>query len=799
MAHFTKLYIEKREDLEDQQRHLNIGLDKLRDTVEQVGELRGELASKERDLATKDQEAKAKLKEMVSEQQEAEAKKLASIHIQAELEKQATLIRERQDQVQNELADVEPAVRAAAIAVTGIKKQQLAELVSLRIPPPAIVGAAEACVAILGHQNIKQWPQVLAMIRRDDFAYSVQHFDTSTLDPNTRKRIERDYLNRPDLTIDAVHRANKAMTPLLQWVLAQLDYANILERIGPLRQEVAQLEYQESTGRAQAKVVQENIAGLEESIARIEIEYASLISETQAIKSEMQKVKEKVNRSARLLDSLSAEETRWAADSQDFASEMENLAGNVLLSAAFLTYCGYFDQRHRDFMKKGMIKYLADAGIAFKPTLALTEYLSSFDARASWTTSGLPTDSLAAENAIMIQRYNRFPLLVDPTGQAVDFLRNQYRSQKIAISSFMDVSFIKSLESAVRFGSPILIQDAERLDPILNPILNREVRRTGGRNLVRIGNQDIDLSPAFTMFLASRDPSIAIPPDLSSRTTVINFTMTPGSLESQSLDRLLRSERPDTDSRRQDLLKAQGEYRLRLRSLEKRLLLALNESTGSILENEKLIATLESLKSEAAAISEKMQQTVSIADEIERVTQDYRAIAQSASAIYFLLERLSALHHFYRFSLKFFMELFDDVLTRNPKLKGIRDPLARRDIIVESLFLLTFERVSQTLIQDDHTVLALALAQLAGHSAEIRSASTVLQRITAPANLDNGSGSALLDTAERQRLLTLTGSTPEMCAELCENEAAWTALLHEPYAETAVPVVKPFEDSKMKS
>ena len=48
----------------------------------------------------------------------------------------------------------------------------------------------------------------------------------------------------------------------------------------------------------------------------------------------------------------------------------------------------------------------------------------------------------------------------------------------------------------------------ENYDPILNPVLNREVRRTGGRVLITLGDQDIDLSPSFTIILSTRDPTV---------------------------------------------------------------------------------------------------------------------------------------------------------------------------------------------------------------------------------------------------------------------------------------------------
>lgn len=51
-------------------------------------------------------------------------------------------------------------------------------------------------------------------------------------------------------------------------------------------------------------------------------------------------------------------------------------------------------------------------------------------------------------------------------------------------------------------------KDVESYDPILNPVLNREVRRTGGRVLITLGDQDIDLSPSFVIFLSTRDPTV---------------------------------------------------------------------------------------------------------------------------------------------------------------------------------------------------------------------------------------------------------------------------------------------------
>ena len=52
-----RLYNEKRDELEEQQRHLHVGLDKLRDTVTQVEDLRKSLAIKRSQLEAKNAEA----------------------------------------------------------------------------------------------------------------------------------------------------------------------------------------------------------------------------------------------------------------------------------------------------------------------------------------------------------------------------------------------------------------------------------------------------------------------------------------------------------------------------------------------------------------------------------------------------------------------------------------------------------------------------------------------------------------------------------------------------------------------
>lgn len=805
IQHYVILHNEKRDELEEQQRHLHVGLDKLKDTVTQVEELRKSLAIKRRQLEAKDAEANEKLQRMIADQREAESKKTASIEIQAALVKQDQYIKERREVVMADLAEAEPAVHEAQAAVSSIKRQHLQEVRTMANPPEAVKLAMESVCTVLGHK-IDSWRTVQGIIRRDDFIQRIVSFDTnaSMMKP-LRELMKRDFLSRPSFNFETVNRASRACGPLVKWVLAQVKFSEILDRVEPLRNEVKSLEEQAEDTKKQAATIIQMISELEASIATYKNEYAALVSETQAIKLEMERVENKVERSMRMLESLSSEKTRWEQGSQRFDEEMSTIVGDVLLSAAFLSYGGFFDQHYREIMWREWSTHLSEAGIKYKPELAFPEYLSTADERLNWQSKSLPSDSLCIENAIMLKRFNRYPLIIDPTGQATNFLLNEYKERKITVTSFLDDAFLKVLESALRFGNPLLIQDVEHLDPILNAVLNKEIRRTGGRVLIRLGSQDIDFSPSFTMFLSTRDPSVEFSPDICSRVTFVNFTMTRSSLQSQTLDQVLKVERPDTERKRTDLMKIQGEFRLRLRTLEKLLLQALNESTGNILDDDKVINTLETLKKEAAVITQKVEETDIVMREVEEVTAEYLPLAQACSSAFFILEQLNLINHFYQFSLSFFTDIFDYVLHHNPNLQNVTDYARRRQILFDDLFLVVFKRTSRALLHQDHVMLAMLLSQVKLRGSEdLTDEFEFLLESGDSASINalgdgDSPGSSILSPDQQQRLMSYAKHVlfKPVQNHLRNNESEWIPFLESPNPEKITPL--PWEPSSRKS
>ncbi|KAK3716178.1 dynein heavy chain [Vermiconidia calcicola] len=780
VAQFVKLFNEKRDDLEEQQRHLNVGLDKLHETVDKVSELKKSLAEKKSELEKKDAEAGEKLQNMVADQRQAEQRRATSLEVQSALEKQEEEIAKRREVVLEDLANAEPAVAEAQRSVQNIKRQHLTEVRSMQNPPAGVKLALESVCTLLGHKAV-DWKSILSIVRRDDFIASIVNYDNeSQMTPQHRVKMRREYLSNEDFTFEKVHRASRACGPLVQWVAAQVNYSEILDRVGPLREEVNHLVNEALQTRTEAELIDKTLTELEQSIATYKSQYASLISQTEAIKAEMSRVQSKVDRSMRLLNSLSSERGRWEASSKTFQVQMETIIGDVFMAAAFLAYAGLFDQQYRRAMLEDWSIHLSASGIGFKTENSLSEYLSTADERQQWHENGLPIDELCTENAIMLKRYNRYPLIIDPSGRVTEFLQNQSKERRLTVTSFLDSSFVKQLESALRFGNPILIQDAEHIDPILNHVLNKEYQRTGGRVLIQLGRQEIDFSPAFKLYLSTRDPSASFAPDVCSRTTFVNFTVTQSSLKTQTLNEVLKSERPDVDERRSNMVKLQGEFTQRLRRLERMLLQALNESRGNILDDENVIQTLETLKNEAGEVTAKAAEADGVMSDVTTIMASYEKIAQSCSAIFAVLEQMYHINHFYQFSLQYFVDIFEAVL-QTAKNSSERDEKRRVDSIVQHIFSKAYHETSASLLQRDRLTFAVLLAQAAPYPMDKALIDTLLDQ-----SLPGSDASGVPEQQSKaMSLASRIGALKDAVPTI--TDADWNAFLGADQAEACVP------------
>ena len=99
-----------------------------------------------------------------------------------------------------------------------------------------------------------------------------------------------------------------------------------------------------------------------------------------------------------------------------------------------------------------------------------------------WQIWGLPVDDYSTENGILATRGKRWPLMIDPqnAGQRLGQGMEAERDQGDQGQRPDDPAHAR--ERHPRSGTPVLLEDVgEELDPALEPVLQKQVYKQGGR------------------------------------------------------------------------------------------------------------------------------------------------------------------------------------------------------------------------------------------------------------------------------------------------------------------------------
>ncbi|GEQ70602.1 hypothetical protein JCM33374_g4280 [Metschnikowia sp. JCM 33374] len=734
---FKNLFLRGQNDLEENQRHTNIGLDKLRETVLEVSQMKKVLSAKQANLKIKDEEARNMLNQMISDQNESERKREFSVATKAELEKQEVEIQTRRKIVMEDLELAEPAVLEAQRGVQNIKKQHLTELRSMSNPPASIKLAMESVCVLLGYQ-VSTWRDVQLVVRQDDFIAKIVTFDNEKqLSPELRTYMEEVYLSRPDYNYETIHRASKACGPLLQWVIAQIKYSEILVKIGPLKEQVAALEMYANRSKAKLTAIGEMIIDLEQSIEKYKNDYSEVIREAEKIKTEMSDIEQKVVRSMKLIENLTKERQRWQESTKSFQQERERLVGNSILGSAFSIYCGNLNQRQRQDLITQWKTRLDECHIRFEISMDLASLLATNAEKITWSKSGLPEDDLFIQN-FAIKNQSEFPLIIDPTGDILPVLKESL-NEKLVTSSFLSDSFTKTVEDALRFGGTVLIQNAELYNPILDSILRKDVTHNGGRKIIQFGSKSLILSEQFRLILYTRDSRIKVSPFLRSRTALLNFTITRSNLENRVLNVSLEHFNPDLEQKRVELGALQSEYNYRLLKLRKLLLSTLNEISGTFLDNDDIIDSLEQMETESSSIDAKMAESVEVMTSVNEVRRYFKEIASHSKNIFEIVMSLGESNRFYNFSFSGFINIFKKVLLEVGASSKLEE-------IISMLYGMVYRLFCPTLRKSDKLLFHLSLA-VSYHSIkfgpEVKDALLKLLRITPVGQSSSSPGSHL--------------------------------------------------------
>ncbi|GBG24991.1 Dynein heavy chain 6, axonemal [Hondaea fermentalgiana] len=664
---YKSMLAQQREAVSQRLARYQNGLSKLKETEEVVAGLQETLTDLVPNLEKAQADTSALLERLAADQEVADAAKEVATKDEAVAQEVAAEVNKIKVECQTDLDEAMPAYESAVQALDLLDKKSIQEVKSFAQPPELVAFTMEAVCILLGVKP--DWASAKKVLNDLNFLQRLIDFDKDNIDPKKIRKLAK-YVNEPDFNAEKMKSVSSAACSLCMWVHAIVKYDSVCKNIAPKKAKLAEAEANLATVEKELAQKRENLSAITAKLEALQLQYDESLQNKKDIEAKAQNTEVQLERAQKLIYGLADEKVRWTELEATLQVDLKNLVGNMILATGSIAYLGPFTASFRARLAKGWAQLCRKKNIPVQNTeVSVERLLADPVAVRQWHIDGLPADRFSTENGIIATSARRWPLLIDPQGQANKWVRNTYAQRgdggpgkdanELQVIKLSNSDFLRSLENAVRFGSPVLLENVgETLDATLEPILLKQTFKRAGQLLLRIGDSDVPYSEEFKLFITTKLPNPHYMPEVMVKVTVINFTVTLSGLEDQLLVDVVRCERPDLEQKNDELVVSIANDKRALKDIEDKILQMLANSSGNILDDEELIEELGKSKITSQAISARMDETALTTEEINAARNVYRPVAKRGSVLYFVIASLPAIDPMYQFSLQYFSKLF---------------------------------------------------------------------------------------------------------------------------------------------
>jgi len=679
------------------------GLAKIDKASEDVEQMKKDLAVKKVDVKNAQEDTKKVLKDCERFSAEAEVQKAEAKAIEADCLQTKADIAKSKGAAAEKLAAATPALVRAQAAANSLNAGDLT--IIQKLPKPAdLIKRIMDCVLILQQKRLnpvtvdtisvnkqerkwisQSWRISLSEMSQNGFVASLTSFAANEKNKINEETMEllTPYLEVEDFNAEKAKFAAGAAEGLCKFVRAMYDY-HIADLIAaPLRAQFAVQEQQLADAEKMLAGARASCKTAEDKVEDLQRKFNEATAKKKQLEDDAQMCEDKMVAATNLITSLSGERVRWGEDAKTFDISIQRLVGDCALSSAFISYCAPFNQ---EFRRKLVNDYFyndcIERNIPVTPDINVTEFLTNQKQIAEWNSQKLPKDELSIQNGIMVTEASRWPLIMDPQGQAEIWLKNREKKNfpHFGTVSITDKRLRDNLKFAMQEGKTLIVEDVEEeLDPMLDPVLDKNFYKQGRTLYVKLGDEDAEYNPNFKMFFITKLGNPHFSPELSAKTTVVNFTVTQKGLEDQLLSRVISQEQASLEEMRTKLLEELNENTISLLDLDQKLLNKLGESKGDLLEDVELIQTLNETKKQSTSVKSKIESAKQTEININKKREQYRAVATRGAVLYFVILDMSLVNWMYQTSLdqylKWFMTSLADAKPSNMVAKRVENIL----------------------------------------------------------------------------------------------------------------------------
>uniref|UniRef100_A0A8P4KIS1 Dynein axonemal heavy chain 2 n=1 Tax=Dicentrarchus labrax TaxID=13489 RepID=A0A8P4KIS1_DICLA len=654
---YKKLLAEKRSELGEQVSKLRNGLFKISDTREKVEAMSVELEEAKKQVAKFKIQCDEYLSDIVQQRIEGDRQQKAVSANSEKIGAEELQCKAMAENAQRDLDEALPALEEAMKALESLNKKDMTEIKSYGRPPTLVETVMQAVMTLLGKEPT--WAEAKRQLGESNFIKTLVNFDKDNISDRVLKKTGQ-YCRQVDFQPEIIGKVSLAAKSLCMWVRAMEVYGRIFRVVEPKRAQLNAATAQLAEKQASLADAQNKLREVAEKLDQLQKQHEEKLAMKGSLEKKSEEMEVKLDRADKLVTGLAGERVRWEETVAGLEENMGYLVGDCLLAASFLSYMGPFLSNYRDELLAIWMKEVWDLQIPCTPGFSFAAFLSKPTAVRDWNIQGLPSDAFSTENGVIATRGNRCPLMVDPQGQALKWIKNMEMQRGLKVIDFQMPDYLRVLENAIQFGNPVLLQNVqEELEPSLNPVLNKSLTRIGGRLLLKLGDKEVEYSPEFRFYITTKLSNPHYTPEISTKTTIVNFAVKEQGLEAQLLGIVVRKERPDLEEQKISLVNSIASGKRSLEELEDEILRLLNEATGSLLDDVQLVNTLQTSKVTATKVSEQLESSEQTEINIDSAREAYRPCAQRASILFFILNDMGRIDPMYQFSLDGYINLFN--------------------------------------------------------------------------------------------------------------------------------------------
>ncbi|XP_035294723.1 dynein heavy chain 7, axonemal isoform X2 [Cricetulus griseus] len=669
---FKLLLEKKRNEVMKMKRRYEVGLDKLDSAASQVATMQTELGALHPQLKV----ASLQVDEMmlIIERESMEVAKTEKIVKADEIiaNDQAMAAKAIKDECDADLAGALPILESALSALDTLTAQDITVVKSMKSPPAGVKLVMEAICILKGIKADKIpdptgsgkkiedfWGPAKRLLGDIRFLQSLHEYDKDNIPPAYMNIIRKSYIPNPDFVPEKIRNASTAAEGLCKWVIAMDSYDKVAKIVAPKKIKLAAAEGELKIAMDGLRKKQAALHEVQDKLAKLQDTLELNKQKKADLENQVDLCSKKLERAEQLIGGLGGEKTRWSNSALELGQLYINLTGDILISSGVVAYLGAFTSNYRQNQTKEWSDSCKERDIPCSDDYSLMGTLGEAVTIRTWNIAGLPSDSFSIDNGIIIMNARRWPLMIDPQGQANKWIKNMEKANSLQLIKLSDPDYVRTLENCIQFGTPVLLENVgEELDPILEPLLLKQVFKQGGSTCIRLGDSTIEYAPDFRFYITTKLRNPHYLPETSVKVTLLNFMITPEGMQDQLLGIVVARERPDLEEEKQALILQGAENKRQLKEIEDKILEVLSSSEGNILEDETAIKILSSSKALANEISQKQEVAEETEKKIDNTRMGYRPIAVHSSILFFSIADLANIEPMYQYSLIWFINLF---------------------------------------------------------------------------------------------------------------------------------------------